>query len=74
MSYQEAKEKYAALGIDTDSAIAQLKAVPVSLHCWQGDDVRGFDTDPKAPPYRGHPDHRELSRPGQNAGGADGRP
>ena len=49
MSYQEAKEKYAALGVDTDSAIAQLKAVPVSLHCWQGDDVRGFDTDPDAP-------------------------
>lgn len=49
MSYQEAKEKYAALGVDTDSAIAQLKAVPVSLHCWQGDDVRGFDTDPNAP-------------------------
>lgn len=49
MSYQEAKEKYAALGVDTDSAIAQLKAVPISLHCWQGDDVRGFDTDPNAP-------------------------
>lgn len=49
MSYQEAKEKYAALGVDTDAAIARLKIVPVSLHCWQGDDVRGFDTDPNAP-------------------------
>ena len=49
MSYAEAKAKYAALGIDTDAAMEKLKAVPVSLHCWQGDDVRGFDTDPTKP-------------------------
>ncbi len=49
MSYTEAKAKYAALGIDTDKAIAKLKSVPVALHCWQGDDVRGFDTDPSKP-------------------------
>lgn len=49
MSYLEAKEKYAALGVDTDAAIQKLKTVPVSLHCWQGDDVRGFDTDPTKP-------------------------
>ena len=49
MSYIEAKAKYAALGIDTDAAIAKLKDVPVALHCWQGDDVRGFDTDPSKP-------------------------
>ena len=49
MSYLEAKAKYAALGIDTDAAIAKLKDVPVALHCWQGDDVRGFDTDPTKP-------------------------
>ena len=49
MSYAEAKAKYAALGIDTDAAIATLKSVPVALHCWQGDDVRGFDTDPNKP-------------------------
>ena len=49
MSYAEAKYKYAALGVDTDAAIARLKSVPVSLHCWQGDDVRGFDTDPNQP-------------------------
>lgn len=49
MSYQEAKEKYAALGVDVESALKTLKAVPVSLHCWQGDDVRGFDTDPTKP-------------------------
>ena len=49
MSYLDAKAKYAALGIDTDAAIAKLKDVPVALHCWQGDDVRGFDTDPNKP-------------------------
>ncbi len=49
MSYSEAKEKYAVLGIDTDAAIEKLKTVPVALHCWQGDDVRGFDTDPNKP-------------------------
>lgn len=46
MSYTEAKAKYAALGLDTEAAIERLKTVPVSLHCWQGDDVRGFDGDP----------------------------
>ena len=49
MSYTEAKEKYAAIGIDTEAALTKLKTVPVSLHCWQGDDVRGFDTDPSKP-------------------------
>ncbi len=49
MSYLEAKAKYAALGVDTDAAIERLKTVPVALHCWQGDDVRGFDTDPNKP-------------------------
>ena len=49
MSYQEAKDKYAAYGVDVEEAIETLKTVPVSLHCWQGDDVRGFDTDPNKP-------------------------
>ncbi len=49
MSYNEAKAKYAALGIDTEAAMERLKNTPVSLHCWQGDDVRGFDTDPNKP-------------------------
>jgi len=49
MSYIEAKEKYAALGVDTEKALEILKKVPVSIHCWQGDDVKGFDTDPNAP-------------------------
>ena len=41
--YLDAKEMYAKIGVDTDSAINTLKKVPVALHCWQGDDVRGFD-------------------------------
>lgn len=41
--YGYAKEKYAKFGIDTEAAINTLKSVPVALHCWQGDDVRGFD-------------------------------
>lgn len=43
--YQAAKEAYAAIGVDTDKAIEILKSVPVSMHCWQGDDVIGFDHD-----------------------------
>ena len=42
--YEEAKKRYAQSGIDTDAAIERLKTVPVSLHCWQGDDVGGFDS------------------------------
>lgn len=44
-NYEAAKAKYAALGIDTDAAMETLKKVPVALHCWQGDDVTGFDHD-----------------------------
>ena len=43
--YAAAKEEYAKIGVDTDAAIAKLKTIPVSLHCWQGDDVIGFDHD-----------------------------
>ncbi len=42
---EEAKKQYADLGIDVDAAIELLKKQPVSLHCWQGDDVIGFDHD-----------------------------
>lgn len=49
MPYENAKGAYAKYGIDTDKAIKKLKSVSVSLHCWQGDDVRGFDTDPEKP-------------------------
>jgi L-rhamnose isomerase len=43
--YEEAKQIYKTYGIDTDKVIEQLKEIPVSLHCWQGDDVTGFDHD-----------------------------
>ena len=49
MRYPEAKQYYTAMGIDTDAAIEKLMQVPLALHCWQGDDVRGFDTDPNKP-------------------------
>ncbi len=41
--YQEAKDRYAALGVSTDQVLRNLKKVPVSLQCWQGDDVGGFE-------------------------------
>ena len=44
--YNEAKKQYEKLGVDVEKALATLKEVPVALHCWQGDDVRGFDGDP----------------------------
>ncbi len=43
--YEQAKAIYAQYGVDTDAAIAKLKNVPVAVHCWQGDDVIGFDHD-----------------------------
>ena len=43
-AYEMARERYAALGIDTDQAIAILEKTPVSLHCWQTDDVMGFES------------------------------
>jgi L-rhamnose isomerase len=42
-AYEMAKEQYAGLGVDADQAIAQLEKVSISLHCWQGDDVSGFE-------------------------------
>lgn len=42
-SYEIAKKRYAEIGIDTDKAIAKLKEIPISMHCWQGDDVGGFE-------------------------------
>ena len=43
--YESAKEIYAKYGVDTDKAIEICKSIPVALHCWQGDDVIGFDHD-----------------------------
>lgn len=43
-AYAVAKEQYAAIGVDTEAALKKLATVPVSMHCWQGDDVGGFET------------------------------
>ena len=43
-SYALSRERYAEIGVNTDEAIARLQDVSVSLHCWQGDDVGGFET------------------------------
>lgn len=43
--YESAKEIYAGYGVDTEKAIETLKDIPISIHCWQGDDVVGFDSD-----------------------------
>lgn len=43
-NYEIARAEYAKFGIDTEKALAALKDVPVSIHCWQGDDVKGFDS------------------------------
>ena len=43
-AYEIAKERYAALRVDTDKAIAQLEKQQISLHCWQTDDVIGFES------------------------------
>jgi L-rhamnose isomerase len=42
-AYTLAKERYAALNVDTEKALANLETVSISLHCWQGDDVGGFE-------------------------------
>ena len=42
LTYAAAKELYSELGVDVDAAIDRLANFPISLHCWQGDDVRGF--------------------------------
>ena len=41
--YENAKKTYAKYGVDAESAIEKLKEIPVSIHCWQGDDVIGLD-------------------------------
>ena len=47
-AYALARERYAALGVDTDRALATLAGISLSLHCWQGDDVSGFESSGEA--------------------------
>ena len=42
-NYDFALQQYASLGVDTETALARLSKIPVSIHCWQGDDVGGFE-------------------------------
>jgi L-rhamnose isomerase len=42
-TYNSAKDQFSAWGVDSDAALATLATLPVSLHCWQGDDVAGFE-------------------------------
>ena len=42
--YESAKEIYAAYGVDTEAALEKMNSIPLSIHCWQGDDVIGFDS------------------------------
>lgn len=42
-AYALARERFAAHGVDADAALAALRAIPISIHCWQGDDVQGFE-------------------------------
>lgn len=46
--YLDAKKLYQSFGIDTDKVIETLKRIPISIHCWQGDDVRGFESGNQA--------------------------
>ena len=48
-AYEMAKERYAAIGVDTDKAIELLEKTPISLQCWQADDVMGFENDTASP-------------------------
>ena len=59
--YQVAKERYAEIGVDTDKAIAKLKTISISMHCWQGDDVGGFE-NMRIGPRRRLSRNRQLSR------------
>jgi L-rhamnose isomerase len=43
-AFDRAKEQYAAFGVDAEAALRTVAETPLSLHCWQGDDVRGFET------------------------------
>ena len=42
-AYRIAREQFATLGVDADAALRTLATIPISLHCWQGDDVGGFE-------------------------------
>jgi L-rhamnose isomerase len=49
-AWELAKQRFAAVGIDVEEALRQLDRLPVSMHCWQGDDVAGFENPEGASP------------------------
>ena len=71
-AYDAARERYAEGGVDADAALARLSAVPISLHCWQGDDVGGFEQFGTGLDGRNRRD-RQLPWEGAHAGGAPRR-
>ena len=59
-AFAPAKERYAALGVDADCVLEWLQTIAISLHCWQGDDVGGFENagNERRPHVTGnYPDH-----------------
>lgn len=42
-AYELAKQRYAAIGVDTDKVLEQMQNFHISMHCWQADDVAGFE-------------------------------
>ena len=71
-SYELAKERYAELGVDADAALKRLAGVAVSMQCWQGDDVAGFESAGGLS-GGGHHGHGQLSRPGPQCRRTPGR-
>ena len=59
--YEAAKEFYAQYGIDVDKAIEIADKTPISMHCWQGDDVAGTECKEDTRTDRRHPGYRKLS-------------
>ena len=65
-AFQIAQERYAEFGVDVETAMEKLERIPISMHCWQGDDVGGFETPGARTDRRRHPGHRQLSRQGSH--------
>jgi L-rhamnose isomerase len=58
-AFELAAERYAAVGVDVNAALENMKKISLSLHCWQADDVSGFET--RRRPDRRNSGNRELS-------------
>lgn len=54
-SYEAASQAYGLLGVDTEKALETLGRTPVSVHCWQGDDVGGFESTSTGDPGEDSP-------------------